>query len=304
MDAEKRALMILLLPLVAGVALAQESVGRIISIDGIAEIDAFGNAAFIQAREGDRLYERTVIKTDVETWVSIEVGGTTYEIAALSETRVSSFVAGRRRAAGDGFLRRLIGGLGRALAPPPETEQRFGTDRASEAVQNDGFAGFVLDVDVDAEYELAVASLEAGEFREAMEHFALIEFPEDGSFDLEEFYVDKTWALMGMGDLSEAIRTALAYADPFDPSVDDVNQIGPRLQLLVAVAAWYTDDDVLAREAAVAHVDDLGVEAADAQAITIAILSQRETDRESADRLERQAREGRPAEAWDTLLSE
>ena len=303
MQRTRYVLIVIIALLAAGAIHAQEVVGRIESIDGFAEIDAFGSGSYIRAREGDRLYARSVIRTDLDTWVEIEVGGATYSIASLSETSVSSFATERRRSAGDGFLRRLIGGLGRALAPPRESQERLGTGRASEAAQSDnGLGGFVLDVDVDEEFALGVQAIDEGDFRLAMEHFSLIEFPEDGTFELEEFYVSKTWALMGMGDFSEAVRTAFSYYDPFDPFAASVNDLGPRLQLLVSIAAWYSEDDDLARDASIAYVDEVGLDAADAQGIAIAILTQRSSNAGEAARLEREARDERPGEDWDALL--
>ena len=88
-----RVLAVVVLLLAATVALgAQERVGKIVQIDGYAEIDAFGNDRFIRATVDDVLYNRSVIRTEYEAWVTVEVEGKSFDLAPRSTTRVEALL--------------------------------------------------------------------------------------------------------------------------------------------------------------------------------------------------------------------
>lgn len=289
------------LALLSGVLSAQEAVGVILSIDGYAEIDAFGQGQFIQAREGDRLYEASKIWTDYDSWVTIEIDEATFEVAPNSTSRIETFTSDRRQSGGPGILARLIRGLADALAPPPEVEQSFGTARASEAQTAPSGGFFLLDVDPDEAFALGQEALEAGDFRGAVEHLRAIELPENGSFPLEEYYVSTTWALMGLGDFDAALQTAFDFnADQPEPRA--VPALPPRLKLLVGLSAFYGGDDALARSASLAYLEESGTATVEPEIVAVAIISSRPTDPEGAAALESQVRAQRPEIPWDELL--
>jgi hypothetical protein len=291
---------VLLIAAVLPPVAAQERIGRIISIDGYAQIDAFGTGRFIDAEEGDVLYGSTVVRTEYESWVTTEIGGRSYEIAPSSTTRVSLFASDRRREAG-GVLGRLLRGIIDSLAPPEEDVADFG-GRASQ-VESAGSIGsmFIVDVEPDEEFAAGREALEAGDYRTAVDHFRRIEYPEDGTFSLTEFYVSQSYALLGLGDFDAAIRSAFDYTIE-EPSPARVDALPARLRLIVAIGAYYGGDDALADAAARSYVQELGLERADAEAIAIQIRLLRKTAAARAGELERAARSARPGVDWDALL--
>lgn len=287
--------------LVAVSAVAQERVGRIESIDGYAEIDAFGTGRFITAETGDLLYRSTVLRTDYESWLSMDVGGTTYEVAPSSTTRVATFATDRRREAAGGLLGRLLRGIVDSLAPPEEDVADFG-GRASEAASPDSIGSlFVVDVSPDEEFAAGQQALEAGDYRTAVDHFRRIEYPEDGTFSLIEYYVSLSYSLLGLGDFDAAVGAAFDYVIE-EPSPENVALLPERLQLIVAIGAYYAGDDRLADRASSDYVRELGLEQADPQAVAIRIRLLRESDRAQAQELERAARSANPDADWDVLI--
>ena len=290
---------ILLITAVAGVT-AQSRVGEIVTIEGYAEIDAFGRDRFIKAREGDVLYESSKVRTDYDSWVTAEINGERYQIAPNSTTRISTYVTDRRRG-GQGVLGRLLRNIMDSLAPPEEEVADFG-GRASDAAQDDGFDSmFVTDVDADEEFAAGHEALAAGDYREAAERFRRIEYPEDGTFELTEYYVGLTHALLGLGDVDAAMGAAFDYALA-EPAAGTVTTLPTRLQLLAAISAYYAGEDAIALEATEQYIAELGVAEADPQAVAIRILLLQRTNRTEAQTLEREARSSRPNLDWDTLL--
>lgn len=289
---------VVLLALLSPLA-AQDRLGRIVAIDGYAQIDAFGTGRFIDAEPGDVLYESTVLRTEYESWVRVVVGSHSFEIAPSSTTRVATFASDRRGERG--VLGRLIRGIFNSLAPPEDDVADFG-GRAAE-VQSPGSMGslFVVDVEPDEEFAAGQEALEDGAFREAVDHFRRIEYPEDGTFSLTEYYVSLSYALLGLGDMDAAVRAAFEYALE-EPSPAAVESLPPRLKLLVTIGSFYAGDDDLAKSACAAYLEEIGLAAADPQAIAIRVRLLEESDPEQARELEASARRAQPGADWDGLL--
>lgn len=278
---------------------AQEPVGRILSIDGYGEIDAFGTDRFIAAEPGDALYGSTVLRTEYASWMTASIGDQTFEIAPGSTTRVSTFASNRRREAA-GLLPRLLRSIIDSLAPPTEDIADFG-GRAGPSSSDSIELVFVTDVDADEEFASGGLALESGDYRSAADHLRRIEFPEDGTFRLVEYYVALGHALVGLGDFDAAIRAAYEYLGE-DPSEASAERLPARLRLIVAIGAYYGGDDEIAARASESYVSELGLEAADATAIAIHITLLERTDPQRAAALERTARESRRNVDWDLLL--
>ncbi|MFW5689164.1 MAG: hypothetical protein ACOC1U_06260 [Spirochaetota bacterium] len=291
--------LLLLFVAVGSSALAQERVGRIVEIEGFAEIDAFGQGVFITARAGDVLYESTRLRTDYDSWITATIGDSDHQVPPGSVTRVATFMNDRRR--GRGVLGRLLRGIVDSLAPPSEEVADFG-GRANDAATDDGFAGmFVTDVDVDDEFAAGVEALEAERYRDAVAAFRRIEYPEDGSFLTTDYYVNLTHALLGLGDVDAAMRAAFEYVRS-EPGTSAVASLPSRLQLLAGISAYYAGDDAIALRAVTQYIEDAGLEDADPQAVAIRIVLLRDGDRVASRRLEREARAARPEVDWDALL--
>jgi hypothetical protein len=179
-----------------------------------------------------------------------------------------------------------------------EEEQELGTKAEYVGGASTG-SMFVTEVDPMEALELGSMALEDGEFALAAKSLQSIDIPFDEDFPIGEYYVRTTYALLGIGDFSEAIRTAFdSYG--VDPDPEYAARLDERLQLLVAIAAYYSDDDTMARAAATSYVDSLGVEQADPRGIAIAILLEQSPAR--ARDLERQARAAHSEQDWDALL--
>jgi len=286
---------VLLLP-----AFAQESVGRIVSIDGHGEIDAFGTNRFIAAEPGDALYGSTVLRTDYASWMTMSIGEQTFEIAPGSTTRVSTFASDRRRQAA-GLLPRLLRSIVDSLAPPKEDRADFG-GRARPMPSSESIELlFVTDVDADQEFASGRLALERTDYRSAADHLRRIEFPEDGTFGLVEYYIALGHALLGLGDFDAAMRAAFEYVGE-EPSEGSPEALPARLRLIVAIGAYYGGDDELAARASESCVDELGLDKADPVAIAIHVTLVERTDPGRAEILERAVRESRPSVDWDLLL--
>jgi hypothetical protein len=301
-SSRKAAILLLLIVFTLVPAFAENPVGSIQEIEGFVEIDAFGVGRPIGAVTGDPVYPSSVIITDFNSWATVIIDGATHVVSPRSTTRVSTFLVERRRRPA-GFFRRLLDGVAKSLGAPEEEVADFG-GRASEAPSDKGFdTMFFVDVDVDAEYKLGAEALAAARFREAVEHFSAIEFPEDGTFDVEQYYLDYTYALLGLGDFDAAVRTAFSYGYA-EPSTRETEFLPDRLRLLVAIGAYYSGDDDLAFAAADAYVEALGMESADPQALGIRIRLARLQGVSDAAQWERRARAARPEIDWDALLAD
>ena len=173
---------------------AQDSVGRLSDIEGSVQIDAFGNNRFISAVIGDVLYDSTVLRTDLNSWAIIEIHGDEFKIPPRSLSQIAS-VSNVKRNSGRGFFGKLIQGIAQSLKPPEEDVADFG-GRAAEVGSDDLFDGmFFDDVDVNEEYSTAHEALVRGDYEKAIDHLKLIEYPEDGDFSIEQYYIDLSYSL-------------------------------------------------------------------------------------------------------------
>ena len=293
--------MAVVLSLVPVRVLAQSPVGEIRRLHGSVEIDAFGTGDFLPALVSDTLFEESVIQTDYESWAYVTVDGAEYTVSPSSTTPVRSFLASRRRAQGDGFFTRILKQLTRSLSPPDEDEIIAG-GRASQV--EGPTTAWVYDIDPNQLFEEALHYIDAGRYESAVESLRLIEFPEDGDFDIEEYYVNLAYALMGLGDFHAAMAASFEYARA-QPAPAEVCALTPRLQLLGGVAAYYAGEDRVAGAALEAYLAavPLGEAAPEAVVARVRLLRQQGAAAD-ADRLLRDARRAQPGVQWDSLLSD
>ena len=279
---------------------AQQAIGVIDETDNIVQLDAFGTGRFVRALKGDVLYEQSVISTDYESWAFITIDGNPHIIGPNSETPVRSFQSTRKRGIA-GFFSRLIRGISDSLAPPDEEEEVLLGGRASNIAESTG-SDWVFDVDLDEQFAIAEAALADSDYATAVDALRLIEYPEDGSFELEDYYVMLAHALMGLGDFHAAMSGAFEYfyADP-DPS--NVAELPERLQLLAGISAFYAGEDEISRESLRSYIDAVGVADAPAEAIAALVRLLRESgENATADELLDEARAKHPHEDWNLLL--
>ena len=292
------ALAFLVLP--ASVVFAQSPVGSITRTVLDVEIDAFGTGEFILAVDGEPVYPETVIRTGYDSWAYLKIEGESHTVAPLSVTPVDSFLQARRRSRGRGFFGNLIRELTRSLAPPEEEEIVAG-GRAS-GVEGPSTT-WVFDVDANELYREAQDSLEAEDYESAVETLRLIEFPDEGDFSVENYYVDLSYALMGMGDSHAAMAAGFDYANA-EPDPAEAGLLTPRLQLLSGIAAYYAGEDAVANATLEAYLEAVPLTEAVPEAVVARIkLLQAEGANSQAARLQSEARRAQPNVDWAAMLA-
>lgn len=294
-----RILAVVLLSFVGLMAVsAQTPIGSIHTATGFVEIDPFGVGDFVDVMVPEAVYEDSVIRTDYESWAYLSIDGDEFTVAPNSRTPVSSFVSERRRSKGGGFFSRILRELTRSLTPP-EQEELVAGGRASEAV--DSGTSWVFDVDPNAMYEEALADIEAGEFEMAVESLRLIEYPSDGDFEIEDYYVNLAYSLMGMGDFHAAMSASFEYALA-DPDPDNADLLTTRLQLLGGISAYYSGEDQVASSMLDAYLEKEPIETASPEAVAAYYLLLDDSGRSAeARRLLQNARRAQPQVDWDEL---
>jgi tetratricopeptide (TPR) repeat protein len=174
--------------------------------------------------------------------------------------------------------------------------------RAAE-VEGPG-TSWVFDIDPNEMFEEALHQIDAGRFESAVESFRLIEYPEDGDYEIEEYYVNLTYALMGMGDFHAAMAASFEYALA-DPDPENVNLLTGRLRLLGGIAAYYAGEDQIAYSSLDAYLEEEPLSSAAAEAISAKYNLLLEMDRDAdAASLLREARRAQPGVDWDALTNQ
>jgi hypothetical protein len=188
--------------------------------------------------------------------------------------------------------------LTRSLVPP-EDDVIVAGGRASQ-VEGDTTA-WVFDIDPNELFEEAMLQLEAGRFESAVESLRLIEYPQDGDFEIEEYYVNLSYALMGMGDFHAGMAASFEYA-LVEPSPRNVVRLTPRLQLLGGIAAFYSGEDEISHAALDAYLADVPLEMAAAEAIALKYTLLKDAGRTiAANNLMRDATHAQPDVDWAAL---
>jgi hypothetical protein len=286
---------------IAATALAQSPIGSIDRIYGFVEIDAFGVDELVEVSVPEAVYQASVVRTDYESWAYLTINGDEFTIGPNSTTPVSTFVSPRRRGRNEGFFARILRELTRSLEPPEDDEIIAG----GRAAQVEGTTtDWVFDVDPDELYEEALHQIEAGRFESAVESLRLIEFPQEGDFEIEEYYVNLVYALMGLGDFHAAMTASFEYVLD-DPAPDNVGLLTPRLQLLGGVSAYYAGEDAIADASLSAYMESEPIETTAVDAIVIRYILLRDQRKTSdAERLLRNARRAQPDIDWDAAVSQ
>ncbi|MEE8441300.1 MAG: hypothetical protein V3S41_06230 [Spirochaetia bacterium] len=290
----------IVLIVVSVAALAQAPIGSIEAMFGFVEIDAFGVGEFVDALAPEAVYEASVVRTDYESWAYITIDGEEHTVGPNSTTPVSTFISEQRRGRSEGFFARILRELARSLSPP-EDQILVAGGRAAE-IQGPT-TSWVFEIDPNELFEEALHQIGAGRFESAVESLRLIEFPEDGDYEIEEYYVNLVYALMGMGDFYAAMSAGFEYA-LVEPDPDYVNLLTDRLQLLGGIAAYYAGEDQIAAVSLDAYLDDQPLASAAAEAISVKYSLLRDTDRNAeAASLLRDARRAQPGVDWDAVTN-
>ncbi len=281
--------------------MAQSPIGSIEKLYGFVEIDAFGVGEFVHAVIPEAVYQASIVKTDYESWAYVTIDGEEHTIGPNSTTPISTFVSDRRQGKGEGFFARVLRELTRSLAPP-EDDVIVAGGRAAE-VQGPTTA-WVFDIDPNEMFAEALHQIDAGRFESAVESLRLIEFPEDGDYEVEEYYVNLAYALMGMGDFHAAMAASFEYALA-DPEPENACLLTPRLQLIGGIAAYYAEEDEIADASLDAYLQSGPLSTAAVEAISTKYTLLREQNRNAeATSLLRDARRAQPAVDWNAVANQ
>jgi tetratricopeptide (TPR) repeat protein len=261
-----------------------------------------GQGDFVEALFPEAVYESSVIWTDYDGWAYLTINGEAHEVGPSSTTPVASFISERRRTRGGGFFSRVFRELTRSLAPPEQDEIVAG-GRASE-VATATADPWALEVDPDVAYAKALDFIDAEDYESAVDALRSIEIGfDDHEFEIEEYYVQLAYALIGMGDFHAGMAASFEYAVA-DPSPSNVDLLPYRLRFLGGVAAYYAEADEVALASLGSYIEEVSLENADVEAVALRYLLLRDSGRNSeAYRLLRDARRVRPGVDWDAAIS-
>jgi len=288
------------LVVVSAAALAQSPIGSIEELFGFVEIDAFGVGDFVDAVAPEAVYESSVVRTEYESWAYITIDGEDHTVGPNSITPVSTFISDRRRGRSVGFFGRILRELTRSLAPPEDDEIIAG-GRAAE-IQGPT-TSWVFDVDPNELFEEALHQIDAGRFESAVESLRLIEFPEDGDYKIEEYYVNLVYALMGLGDFHAAMAASFEYSMD-EPDPEGVGLLTERLQLLSGISAYYAGEDGIANASLDAYLNDQPLSTAAAEAVSAKYHLLRDQGRNTeAEKLLRDAQNAQPGVDWNAIVN-
>ncbi len=251
--------------LISAPVVAQNQVGSILTIRGDVELDAFGTGAFIPAMEDDTLYQSSVVRTDYDSTAVLQIAGEEVTVAPLTTTPVQTIVARQSRGGLRSFVGRLLEGIASSLSGRPSEEVAVAGGRASEYAGSGSTWSFGQDV--DALYEDAITAAEEGDHQRVVELLRLIDVPDEGSFDVEDFYVQLAFSQMQLGDFYGALNTAFEFAY-VEPTPAGTEYLTSRLQLLAGISAYYVDRPMVAAAALDRYLKD-GVQGAAPEAIRV-----------------------------------
>ena len=170
--------------LAASAATADASVGRIQEVRGTVRIDAFGKGAFIEAIEGDLLYEASVIVVDRNGGAVIVVGDEETRIPAGSTVHVGEVQTVRKRRGLFAWARSVGRFVGSIIRTKNEDEEEvaLGSRAAQASDESDDFSWVEEEDEDEQRYAKARQHIEAGEFEVALETFFEIEYDETDTY--------------------------------------------------------------------------------------------------------------------------
>jgi tetratricopeptide (TPR) repeat protein len=179
----KRILVLLLFVLAcAALATAEARVGTVKSIIGSVSIDAFGKGAFIPAAKGDDLYASSVVKTGASGRATLDLQGTSSEVAPNATVKVAELVAASAKKGG----LKWFAAVGKLVKSFADASQRKEADavlgsRAAEvgSAETSEMEWEVEETDATVLIPQARKSVEAGGYASALETLGKAEAPED-----------------------------------------------------------------------------------------------------------------------------
>jgi tetratricopeptide (TPR) repeat protein len=129
-------------------------VGKILSFSGEVVVDYFGNGSFIEAREGDSLYKKSIVKTGAQSKATIEVMELKKDIPPLSELSIADVITYESKKKNTGWFDSLMNVINQASDAFFEGEENV--DLASrgedEILGNDALFAYETEEDIRPDY--------------------------------------------------------------------------------------------------------------------------------------------------------
>lgn len=238
-----------LLPVVAALfvtiatvpAVAQAAVGRLVSVEGAVQIDAFGKGAFIGARPGEILYKESVLRVPADGTAALEIGKTTHQAPPGATLRVADLVGAVERKAGLRWidaLGRMVSSVARSVRGSEE-EVTLGSRAADKGDTKRSVSWSVEEDDDEALYRTGREKAASGDPAGALKDLLAVEAGSADAYSAAELAFWRGHCYFELGAHADALTHLAAArreleADPLsiDPGV-------ARLGLLELGASQY-----------------------------------------------------------------
>ena len=203
-----------LVPLVAAIlatiatlpAIAQTSVGRLVSVDGAVKIDAFGKGAFIGARKGDLLYKESVLKIPADGTATLEVGEKTHQAPPGATLRVADLLGSTERRTGLRWadaLGRMVSSVARSVRGSEE-QVTLGSRAADKSDTKDSVSWSVEEGDDEELYRTGRGKVAAGDPAGALKDLLAMEAESADAYSAAELAFWRGHCYFELGDHADA----------------------------------------------------------------------------------------------------
>ena len=182
--------LLLLLVLFVGIrGFADTEVGEIIEIKGSVSIDAFGAGKFIEAVEGEILYETTIIRVGFDSLAQIVVADETKTIPADTEVALAAISISSERKRRRRWLPSIVGAVKDLLSSRPADEETVELGSRAAEVESDTTVWMLDEEDDEVLFEDARELIETGNYADALGKLDLILFPPEAALPGEIEYL-------------------------------------------------------------------------------------------------------------------
>ena len=182
-------LLILLILFVGIRSFADTEVGKIVEIDGSVSIDAFGAGKFIEAVEGDTLYDTTILRVGYESSAQIEVSEETKTIPAETEVELSAISASSERKRRRRWLPSIVGAVKDLLSSRSTEEDSVELGSRAAEVESDTTVWMLDEEDDEVLFEDARELIETGNYADALDKLNMILFVPEAALPGEIEYL-------------------------------------------------------------------------------------------------------------------
>ena len=168
---------LILLVLFVGIrGFADTEVGEIVEIDGYVSIDTFGAGKFIEAVEGEVLYDSTILRVGFESSAQIRVSDESKTIPADTEVSLAAISSASERKRRRRWLPSIVGAVKDLLSSRSDEEETVELGSRAAEVESDTTVWMLDEEDDEVLFEDAREFIETGNYAEALDRLNLILF--------------------------------------------------------------------------------------------------------------------------------